>query len=85
MYGAMQQELFLLEKGDVSMEWELEKKVPYNQALDVIQKLSQVHCAEAVTSRSSKHIQCTENTLMKTFQVSLEEKQIPEFGQGNYR
>lgn len=40
MYDAMQWEFFLLEKGGVSMEWELEKKVPYNQAFDVIQELS---------------------------------------------
>lgn len=39
MYGAMQWAFFLLEKGGVSMEWELEKK-PYNQAFDVIQELS---------------------------------------------
>lgn len=47
MYGAIQWGFFLLEKGGVSMEWELEKKAPYNQAFDVIQELSQVHCAEA--------------------------------------
>lgn len=40
MYGAIQWGFFLLEKGGVSMEWELERKVPYNQAFDVIQELS---------------------------------------------
>lgn len=60
-----------MEKGGVSMEWELEVRVPCIQALDVMQKLLQVHCAEAVTSRSSRHMQCTENILKKIFHGSL--------------